>query len=43
MLPKDFIFFAPCHVGSIKGHEAVLDSLEAEGFIREEASSVHAH
>ena len=25
----------------IKGREAVLDSLEAEGFTREEASSVH--
>jgi hypothetical protein len=43
LLPKDVIFFAPCqHVGSIKGCEAVLDSLEAKGFTREEASSVHA-
>ena len=43
MLPKDVIFFAPCHVGGTKGREAALASLEAQGFTEEgEALSVHA-
>jgi hypothetical protein len=43
MLPKDVIFFAPCHVGGIKGRETALASLEAEGFTREEPSSEFGH
>ena len=43
MLPKDVIFFAPCHVGGIKGRETALASLKAEGFTREEPSSEFGH
>jgi len=46
VLPKDVIFFAPCHVGGIKvkgREEAALASLVAQRFMGEEASSMFGH